>query len=559
MGWIIGLLAAVLLVAIGWVVVRGAGALSELQNLRNSVAQLQSAVADRSSERVERIAPRIEQHAALARELTSDPVWRGFELLPWVGGNLTAVREVAEIADDTAAAALDPIVGIAPDAELATLGLSGGRIDLAKLRGLAEPLSSSAAALSSADTRARQIDVDVSIGPIADAVTGARGLIRTAAATVGGLHGASVLLPSMLGGDGPRNYLIAVQDNSEIRSQGGAIAAFVVVRVDDGAVRIGRTVRASDLPPLKKPLPLDDAVLALYGDGPARVANEATSAPDFATAGELLVQYWKQRFDASVAGVIAVDIETMRYVLAPTDGISFGGFAAASGSIASTLAVDVPSTVSDPAERQTLFAEAARTTLDALLSSPEPDEVMAAFAAAATADRIRVWSAAPDEQEFLEKTSLAGALPTDGDGEVAVGVLLDDRTHAPLGPYVDTTISTAIGMCAGAPTTQVSVTWTNAVPDEVAAAATAPADGAPGDVRTLIAIYGPQGASAGDESTTALADRPVVQHDVTVAPGESRTVTATFTGPGAGHEPTRVHHTPMLEDPEIVHVDLDCG
>src|SRR5690606_21354617 len=136
---------------------------SELQNVRHSVAQLRTAIVDRDLSRANRLVPRIEHHAAVARDLTSDPVWRGFEFVPWLGPNLTAMREIAEVADDVAADALKPLVGVAADVDLATVGFSGSRVETGPLVAAQAPLASSSAALNEADARAQRIDADTAL------------------------------------------------------------------------------------------------------------------------------------------------------------------------------------------------------------------------------------------------------------------------------------------------------------------------------------------------------------------------------------------------------------
>lgn len=558
-GWIVAVIVMLLLFAIGWVVVRGFGALSELQNVRHSVAQLHKAIDERAVDRADRIAPRIAQHTELAGDLTSDPIWRGFEFVPWLGQNFTAIREIAAIAGDAVDDAVTPIVALAADVDLTTLGLSGSRIDLVPLPKLADPLSGAASALAAADARARLIDLDGTLSLIADAVGETRSMIEDAASTVGALHGAATLLPGMLGSSEPRTYVIAVQNNAELRSHGGAAAAFIQVSAAGGTISVVRAASGLDVPALTEPLELDDAVLALYGDGPWRIPRDMTSVPDFAAAGSLIAQRWQSQFGTAVDGVIAVDIDTMRHVLTATDAVQFDAFTATSDSITTVLTNDMPQAIPDPAAQDIAFSRAAQAVLGAALSSEEPSSLLAALSDAARDDRIRIWSAHEEEQDLLAASSLGGALPHDDDHDVHVGVLLNDRTGAPLDAYAAATITTAFGVCDGTPATQIRVTWTSAVPEEVAASAVAPEGGAPGDLRTLIAIYGPQGASARGGLTTTLDRRPVVQQDITIAPGESGTATATFTGAGSSDPLTRLHHTPMLEDPEILRADIDCG
>lgn len=565
MGWAIGLAVIIVVFTTAWVVIRGLGAASELQSVRTSVAQLRSAIADRELERAERIAPRISQHAALARDLTSDAIWRGFELIPWLGANFTGMREIAEITDSvTASTVTRPIIDIAHDLNPATLGFTGSRIDLAPLADVGSSLAEASTALAAADARAQRVDTGAALPPVADAVREAQSLVREVATTVGAMHGASSLLPSMLGGGEPRTHLVMLQNNTEIRSHGGAIAALTLVRTENGAISIVRTVSARELPALDTPLPLDDATPVLFGDAPGSSVRDATSIPDFASAAATVAQRWQQHYGDIVDGVVAIDLVAAAHLIDVPGSVTFGSYTSDAETFVPTLASELPSAVPDPAQRDAVIAEGSAALLSAVLTAGEPEALLESIAEAAAADRIRVWSAHPDEEEQLAASALGGTLPVDGRHDVHVGVLINDATGSPLGSHAHATISTATGVCHGEPTTEVSVTWTSEVSDDETATGSASAELEPGDIRTLIAVYGPAGATMDDgDATATLGNRPVVQHDLTLSPGESTTVTATFTGSGAasrdGDRFTHLHHTPLVDDPDVVRADVTCG
>lgn len=560
-GWVIGLAVVIVLLATAWVLVRGFGAASELQSVRNSVVQLRSAIADRELERAERIAPRIIQHAALAHDLTSDAVWRGFEVLPWLGANFTALREVAEITDEVATdAVMRSLLDTAQIVNPATLGFTGSRIDLGPLSGVRSSLEPASAALDAANTRALRIDAGSALPPVADAVRDAQALVREAATTIGAMHGASALLPSMLGGGEARTHLVVLQDNSEIRSHGGAIAAVSLVRTENGAISILRTISAQDLSALDTPLPLDEATRALFGDAAGRSVRDATSIPDFASAAAVVAERWQQQYGDIISGVVAIDLIAGAYLTDVPGSVSFGSFTADADTFVPTLITDLPAAAPDPVQQDAVLAEASAAVLSASLAAGEPSALLGAIAEAAADDRIRVWSSSPDEQQRLAASTLGGTLPVDDEHDVHVGVLLNDATGSPLGSHAHATISTATGVCHGEPTTQISVTWISEVSDEAAASSTASSDLEAGDIRTLIAVYGPEGTTISDgEAVAMLGTRPVAQHDLTLSPGESATVTTTFTGTGAGDRSTHLHHTPLLDDPDVVRADVDCG
>lgn len=573
-GWIIGVVAAIIVLSSGWVIVRGAGAVSEMQNVKNAAAQMRTAVAEGNLDKAELIAPRIAQHAATAADLTSDPIWRGFEFIPWLGANFTAVREVADIADRVATDAVTPVLDVAAGLDLSGLGLSGGAMDLSPFAKAEKPLETASATLSEAETRAQRIDADATLAPLADAVGEMRDVLTEAATMVGALHGASVLLPPMLGQDGPRHYVVAMQNNAELRSNGGIVGSLALLRADHGQITIVQQASTADFAPLDEPLPLSDSTVALFEDRPGRYMQNVTSIPDFTDGGALLAQRWEQRFGGTVDGVIAIDTIVAQHLVGATGPVTFGPFTADADTIVDILLSEVYAAIPDPLEQNAVFAQAANTLFSAALTTPDPKQLITALSASAAENRIRIWSAHPEEETRLEGSTLGGALPIDGERGPYVGVLFNDTTGGKMDFYTRAQISTAVGVCHGEPTTQVRVTWTNDAPPD--AAETLPeyvtiggyygVD--PGSVRTLIAVYGPEGATVDSYDrdgvqdavqTALLGTRSTIQHEVVLAPGESTTMTVSFVGSGAGDRLTRVMHTPLIDTPDPTRSQIDCG
>lgn len=400
-----------------------------------------------------------------------------------------------------------------------------------------------------------------------------RDVVTEAATVVGAFHGAAVLLPPMLGADGPRTYVVAMQNNAELRSDGGIVGSLALLSANNGTISIVQQASTRDFPALDVALPLSDSTVALFEDRPGRFIQNVTSIPDFTEAGAMLALRWEQRFGQTVDGVVAIDAVVAKHLIAATGDVSFGPFTANADNIVSILLSEIYASIPDPNQQDDVFALAANTLFSAALSDAEPQKLIGALSTAADEDRIRIWSAHPEEEELLAASTLGGALPVDGERGPYVGVLLNDATGGKMDFYTSAAISTAVGVCQGEPTTQVRVTWTNnapldaaeTLPEYVTAAGWYGVE--PGDVRTLIAVYGPEGATLrsidrdGEEEgvqTTMLGTRSVVQHDVTVAPGESTTITVSFIGAGAGDRRTKVQHTPMVDTPETTRGEFSC-
>ncbi|MBO9627112.1 MAG: DUF4012 domain-containing protein [Microbacterium sp.] len=572
--WVIGVLLTVLILAIGWVTVRGIGAVTDLQQVAKSSSQLKAAIADGDLKKADVLSTKIAHHAASARDLTSDPVWNAFGLVPWLGPNFTAVRDVSTIADDVAQGALAPVLDAAQGLDLSSLGLSSGTIDLTPFATIEKPLAAASATLDDAETKARQIDAGATLPPLEDAIGELRTTVGQAATVVGSLHGAAALLPGMLGATTPRNYVIAMQNNAELRSSGGIIGAIALLHAEGGRITLSQQASTRDFPALDAPLPLSTSTVALFEDRPGRYLQNITNIPDFTEAAPLIATRWQDRFGTPVDGVIAVDAVMAKHLLAATGPLTIGPFTADADNIVSLLLSEIYAAVPDPAAQDEIFAQAATGLFGAALSSADPTALVTALATSAGEGRIRIWSAHEDEEKILSHSSLGGGLPVDGPGATYVGVLLNDTTGGKMDYYTDAEITTSVGSCHGEPTTQVRVTWKNDAPLDAATSLPAYVTasgwyGVPaGSVRTLVTVYGPEGATpshidrdgAQDPVQTALlGTRSAVQHEVLLAPGESTTITVEFQGEGAGARLTEVSHTPMVNDPKVGSKLLHCA
>lgn len=562
-----------LVLAVGWVAIRGIGAVNNLQEVAASSSKLKQAIGQGDLEKAASFSSRIAHHAESAHDLTSDPIWLGFGLLPWLGPNFSAVSEVAEIADDVASDALVPVLEAADSLDLASLGLSSGAIDLTPFAQIEPSLAEASATLTSAETRALGIDADATLPPLADAVREMRTTVTQAATVVGALHGASALLPSMLGAEGPRNYVLAMQNNAELRSSGGIIGAIALLHAENGRITLVQQASVPDFPALETPIPLSESTVALFEDRPGRYMQNLTSIPDFTEAGPAIAKRWQDRFGQPVDGVIAVDAVMTENLVAATGPLAFGPFTATEDTVVDLLLSEIYAAVPDPLAQDEIFSQAAGALLSAALTEADPKDLVAALSASADERRIRIWSAHEDEEAILSASSLGGALPED-DTRTHVGVLLNDTTGGKMDFYADATITTSIGTCDGEQTTQVTVTWTNDAPADAGTSLPpyVTADGfygvPAGSTRTLVTVYGPEGATPshidrdGEEvgvQTALLGSRSAVQQEVLLAPGESSKITVEFQGTGAGERLTVVDHTPMVNSPETTREQLRCA
>ncbi|MFV0320219.1 MAG: hypothetical protein ACK5IN_07655 [Microbacterium sp.] len=224
-GWAVFVAIVVVVLAGGWLGVRGIGAALALSSTAEAAKDTRTSIATGDIENVDLVMARGAAHAADARSLTSDPVWRAAELLPFLGVGMRDMRVTAE--------AVDELTGVIPHlreamtvANLGTLEFTGGRLNTTRL-------ATAAPALADAALVAQRVD-DMLDQVASTDIEELRGVARSIQISAG----AATLLPTMLGGEGQRTLLVFVQDDPLGASAEPPVTAGIV-RADAGTISFG--------------------------------------------------------------------------------------------------------------------------------------------------------------------------------------------------------------------------------------------------------------------------------------------------------------------------------
>jgi len=572
-GWTIAVVVVLFLGLAGWVAFRGLGAAAALSSAAHTAKELRGELVAGDAAALRAGAKRISADTANARVLTTDPVWRAAEIVPWLGGALRDARLVSEAADDVARRGIPPLLDATEHLDLAGLGLSGGRIDLAGLAATAPGLSSGSAVLESAERALRDVRSDGMplLGP---AVDGVADELRTVARSATALAAAADILPAVFDGTARHDVLVIVQDNARLRSSGGVPAVFALLRVQGGAVALAGTADGGAVRPARAPVgDLSAATTTLFGTTPATHVQDALSAPAFADAARLAATMWSKAEGGRVDAVVAIDAVVLARLLAATGPLTVDGVELTAQNAAAMLLEDVYRQRPDAGQAQA-FRTAVTTSLFAALTRTEPQVLLSALLDAGDDHRVRVWLADETAQERLRGSSLAGTTPADDRDAVHVAVLVNDVTGGGMDAYVAAAVSARVGACGadGRAVLRVTVDWSSSAPADAAtslpAAVTAGGDGV---IATRLAVVGPSGwritasSATGDtdgEATTTADDdgRAIVQYGLRTPPGDRQRVTVEFTAPAAASPPrVEVLTTPMRSATPVEVGELACG
>nr|WP_246335621.1 DUF4012 domain-containing protein [Microcella alkalica] len=552
-----------LIAVAAWVAFRGIAARDQLLGalpIAESVkAQVSAGDGDIAAELDE-----LQERTRSARELTSDPVWRAVELLPWAGQNLRAFREAAATVDDVAADALPPLGELAASVTLSSLTPRDGAIDLQPIRDAGPALAEAAAALESANERAKAIETAGTIPQIRDAVGQLVGLVNETSEIVSGLDTAAQLLPGMLGGDEPRDYLLMFMNNAELRAGGGIPGAVSILRADQGSLDIVAQSSATALGEFTPaPLPLTDAERILFGEATGLFIQNVTATPVFSRSAELAQAMWAERHGETVDGVIAMDVRALARILQATGPVELaGGIELTSDNAVQVLLSDVYRDIPEPGQQDLFFADAAQRIFSAVTDgSANPGALVDALVNGVGNKRIVVWSDRDHEQTVLAEIELDGGLPESTETITRFGVYLNDSTGAKMNYYLDAAITAGAVVCREdeRPSYRVAVRLENAAPADAATSLPDYVTGGgafgvpPGVIRTNVAVYGPAGSIAYevrlDDTSTGFAS---TEHDgltavaatVDLQPGQTGVLEVLFLGAAGTAERVDIEHTP---------------
>ncbi|WZH52215.1 MAG: DUF4012 domain-containing protein [Nocardioides alkalitolerans] len=444
------LLAGVLLLGVVlwgvWLVVRTS---TDLAAAADDARTLQDAVTDGDDAAADAALASLQDHASSAAGRTDGPLWSVMTWTPFVGDDLEGVRAVSTVLDDLAQDGLAPLVETAGNLE--TLSPRDGRVDLEAVAALQGPVAQGNDAFQRAVAELDRHDSEGYVGVVRDQYREVVSEVGRAARVLDSADRAVQVMPSMLGADGPRQYLLIFQNNAEIRAGGGLPGSAALVTAVDGQIELARQVAGSSFGMTDEPvLPLTDAEDEIWNRQLGTYFLDANFTPDFPRSAELWQARWEQEYEP-VDGVMAIDPVTLSYVLGAVGPIDVpGGPRLTEDNLVDELLHQVYLRYDDPAEQDAYFEAAAARTFDSLSAGGgDPRALIEALGRGVNEGRIKLHSFTDAEQTVVAGTRIAGELQTDPDNaNPQVGVYLNDTTGAKMSYFLRHEVHVTATSCA---------------------------------------------------------------------------------------------------------------
>ena len=586
--WILSIIAVAVLGVVAWIGVRGLIAKSDLDSARAMISQLKADIVGQDMVAARATFDAITSRTTEAKDLTSDPIWRAGEIVPWLGRNLTVVREVAALTDTVVTDVAGPLVDVAEKIGPSSIAPKNGAIDIHSFEAAGRVLVRANASVKEALRAAGSIDSSGVISPISEARDKFLSLLDGVAPTIDSLATIVPLLPPALGSEAPRTYVVMFQNPAESRALGGTALSFAVVKVDKGRIDLEASIPAgfSNFDRYgTSVIPIPDGAEAVYPPGTfgTFIAN-ATIRPSFTSAAEITREMWLRQFGVDVDGVLSIDPVALGYVMRAADPIQLSSGDTIDGkTLVPFLLNEVyqrfnsGNPVEDNRGQDAIYGETVDATFGRLMDDPlEPKILMASLLQGWGEHRILFWSAHDDEQTAFAGIWLNGELPLSDAKTDRVGVYFQDHVGSKLNYYLTTAVRLDQASCAAdRQNYRVSVDLTSTVPADPVKGLSPSILGEwqragvkPGVQRMIVYLYAPPGAqiigaTVGAEPVALEAlhdtDYPVGRIIVSVQPGATVKLSYDLVAEGAGKKTLEAQVTPMVNPTTVTAGRLDCA
>lgn len=474
----------------------------------------------------------IQSEAAAAKQEVSSKMWDVAAKLPVVGQDVTTVRSAVNVLDDFAQNTLPELKQVSDTLLKSNLSSGDGTLNL-------EPIISASSELTKANdslqSQAKTINAlpHATIGALQNALTKGKTQITQVADTVNSLTGLVNMLPSFLGSDGVRTYVLLAQTNSEIRSSGGLVGSAGSFTADHGKISVGDFHSDGEIHGDATDQVGDGEYTLWSGLEYGSVIHNISASPDFPQVARMASEFWKQYAGVDSDGVMSLDPVALQAMIQVTGSVTMPDGRVLDGTnTADFLLNGVYKEVAESAQDQYFEATASQVIAHMFsdMSSSKLISLAKAMINMASQRHVYFWSFHDEDTQVLRSAGVTHEITSDA-SKPQMGMYLNEMQASKIDYYCD---RKTVVKRTGDQSYHVTVTFTNTL--DAATAATLPryitANAADGAIYNDVALFTPTGgtlsnltSSTGSQFTEIQAySRSVMKTSIKVPVGQTVTL-----------------------------------
>ncbi len=134
-----------------------------------------------------------------------------------------------------------------------------------------------------------------------------------------------LLAPEALGAEGPRTYLLLLQNEDELRATGGLISGVAQITLSDGKIQKMQFEDSYAIDDFSNPYPEPPAALRETMLGDLWLFRDSNWSPDFPTSAKKAIELYQISRDVAIDGVVALDQRAISLLLEPLGPLDVEG------------------------------------------------------------------------------------------------------------------------------------------------------------------------------------------------------------------------------------------
>jgi hypothetical protein len=431
---------------------------SETTAFSKSLASGDTSSLDASAQKIESLASSMEEE-------TQSPLWSVASAVPVVGSDISKVRTLASVAHDLSTKVVTPAAQSLSGITMKSV-FSDGKIDIATVQTLCNTVSDLQPEIDSAAKRVDALGT-AQLEQLKEPLEKAKSTLDELDAAATGMAEVAPSLPSMLGANGARNYLVIAQNNSEIRSTGGFPGSRMVLTIDNGQIELG-DFQAVGTHFAAGTIPLTDEEYHVVNDimqtGATFAPGDVNAVPSFPRAAQLMKWCWEAEGNDTVDGVVAIDPVFLQSLLGLVGGVTTEDGTVVDGTNAAEILLNktyyLPTAEQDP-----FFSEVASLAMNKVMSSlgsASMTDLAKTVEDGVSQGRFLVYMDNADEESAIASLGAEGEVNQDSQNPVT-GFYIYDKTGSKLDWYLDmrSSLSEPTTNADGTKSYQVTVTLHN--------------------------------------------------------------------------------------------------
>ena len=552
--WVLGAVGAGALLVAGAFAWDGWRLLDAEQDLSTHAAAAQDALSARDADALLAEAAQLEAAARTFARATTGPHWWLAARIPWVSDQAVPLMKAGSAVDAIASGALSPLAEMGDLSALEAPEFVDGRIDPYILEPYRETLAGAAVILNAQRAALGEVDLGATLEAVRAPFIELEEQMAVVGNLVQGAHVAAEVLPSMLGAEEDRTYIVMVQNNAEPRTTGGIPGAVIELTVDDGRVEMGRFTPGGAMETKEGVGGLTEDELRIFTRRMEVYPQDVNFTPEYPRSATMMSRFWSDEFGETVDGVLSIDPVALGWMLEGAPATEIGVFEITGENLAEVMLKESYLAYPEPEDQDAFFARASAELFGRIVSGQA--SAFGGIERAIESDRFMVWSADEEEQALLETTKVGGEFLAAGD---SLGIFVNDGSGSKIGYYIDVETRVVDLVCTDGTLSgqRIEMDFAHTFDGDV--------DGLPwyvsggdvyvpaGEFHANVLIYPAVGTGVtrftrdGEESGVnpeTHAGRTVASARIVLKPGQSTAVTFDLAANAAGLLPPAVSETP---------------